>query len=94
MRKFVLAAVAVAALAAAVPASAQVFYSNDPAAGDGSEGAATPGYGANGGISFGYATLGRPSQDQALTRRGHVTSKTAAAKSASHGVSTGTGSDY
>jgi len=91
MRKFVLAAVAVAALAAAVPASAQVFYSNDPAAGDGSEGAATPGYGANTGIAFGYAPLGRPSHDQAVTTRGHVTPKGAAAKGASHGTD---GNDY
>ena len=94
MRKFVLAAAAVAALAAAVPASAQGYYSNDPASGDGSENAGVPGYGANGGIAFGYAPLGRPSHGQAVTTRGHVTSKSAAAKGASHGTGTGTGSDY
>jgi hypothetical protein len=90
MRKSVLAAAAVAALVAAVPASAQVYYSNDPASGDGSENAAVPGYGANGGISFGYVPVGRPSHEQAVTTRGHVTSKSAGAKSASYG----TGSDY
>ena len=77
MRKFIFAAAAVAALIAAVPASAQVFYSNDPAAGDGSEAAAVPAYGANAGIEFGYAAVGRPSGDKVVTSRGHVAAKSA-----------------
>jgi len=85
MRKFVLAAAAVATLMAIVPASAtEFFYSNDPAAGDGSEVAALPGYGANRGIEFGYAPS-RQSRDQAVISRGHV------AKSASK---TDSASDY
>ena len=77
MRKFIFAAAAVAALIAAVPASAQVFYSNDPAAGDGSEAAAVPAYGANAGIEFGYAAVGRPSGDKVVTSRSHAASKSA-----------------
>ena len=77
MRKFIFTAAAVAALIAAVPASAQVFYSNDPAAGDGSDAAALPAYGANAGIDFGCASVGRPSGDKVVTSRGHVAPKSA-----------------
>jgi len=59
----------VAALMTAVPSSAQLFYSNDPAAGDGSEAAALPGYGANRGVDYGYAPLSRPLLDHAVTGR-------------------------
>jgi hypothetical protein len=46
MRRIVFAAATAIALMAAVPASAQqVYQSNDPAAGDGSDGAVPPGYG-------------------------------------------------
>ena len=69
MRKFIFAAAAVAALIAAVPASAQVFYSNDPAAGDGSEAAALPGYGANRGMDYGYAPVSQPLRDHSATAR-------------------------
>ena len=82
----------VAALMATAPASAQLFYSNDPAAGDGSEAAALPGYGANRGMDYGYAPVSRQLRDYAVTTRRQVASKRAAAKSASSG--SGTGSDY
>jgi hypothetical protein len=45
MRKSIFVTAAVAALIVTVPASAQVFFSDDPAAGDGSEAAAVPAYG-------------------------------------------------
>lgn len=45
MRKSIFVTAAVAALMLTVPASAQVFFSDDPAAGDGSEAAAVPAYG-------------------------------------------------
>jgi hypothetical protein len=45
MRKSIFLTAALAALMMTVPASAQVFFSDDPAAGDGSEAAAVPGYG-------------------------------------------------
>lgn len=77
MRKFVLAAAAVATLMATVPASASdLFYSNDPAAGNGSEAAAEPGFGANRGIEFGYAPI-EQSRDHAVISRGHVAQKSA-----------------
>ena len=59
----------VAALMATAPASAQLFYSNDPAAGDGSEAAALPGYGANRGMDYGYAPVSKPLRDHAATAR-------------------------
>ena len=89
MRKFVLAAAAVAALMTTVPASAQYFFSNDPAAGDGSDAAALPGYGANRGIYFGYAPIGSD-HNQAVTSRGHAAAKSTS-KSASKSDSA---SDY
>jgi len=73
----------VAALMATVPASAQVFYSNDPAAGDGSEAAAVPAYGGNNVNAFGYVDSGR----QSATPRGHVAPKRASSKSAPKGSS-------
>jgi hypothetical protein len=77
MRKFVLAAAAIATLMATVPASASdFFYSNDPAAGNGSEAAAEPGFGANRGIEFGYAPI-QESRDQAVISRGHAANKNA-----------------
>lgn len=45
MRKSIFVTAAVAALMMTAPASAQVFFSDDPAAGDGSEAAAVPAYG-------------------------------------------------
>jgi len=45
MRKSIFVTAAVAALMVTVPASGQVFFSDDPAAGDGSEAAAVPAYG-------------------------------------------------
>jgi len=59
----------VAALMATAPASAQLFYSNDPAAGDGSEAAALPGYGANRGMDYGYAPVSQPLRDHSATAR-------------------------
>jgi len=82
----------VAALMATAPASAQLLYSNDPAAGDGSEMAALPGYGADRGMDFGYVPASPPLRGHALTARRQVASKSAAAKSAS--PRSGTGSDY
>jgi hypothetical protein len=91
MRKFVLAAAAVATLMATVPASAaDFFYSNDPAAGNGSEAAAEPGFGANRGIEFGYVPI-QESRDQAVTPRGHAANK-AVHKNAPK--STGSAYDY
>jgi len=45
MCKTIFVMAAIATLMATAPASAQVFFSDDPAAGDGSESAAVPGYG-------------------------------------------------
>jgi hypothetical protein len=62
MRRIVFAAAAIA-LMAAVPASAQqVYQSNEPAAGDGSDGAALPGYGTPP-RDFGYAIAGQSSRE-------------------------------
>ena len=70
MRSFVSAAAAVGAMMAPVPASAQVFFSNDPAAGDGSEAAAVPGYGANRVRDFDNAVACRVLRERPLVWRG------------------------
>lgn len=83
MRKIVLAATAVAALAA-VPASAEVFNWGDPAAGDGSEAAAVPAYGGRAAVpsyanhtpALGYADKCRTVRERVVTPQGHVVFRT------------------
>ena len=71
MRKLIFAGAAVAALMATVPASAQTFLSNDPAAGDGSDGAAVPAYGGNHAArDFDYATACRVLRERPVVSRG------------------------
>jgi len=82
MRKAIFAAAAAAALVTTMPASAQVFYNNDPAAGDGSEAAAVPVYGSNRARQFaarrdfGFALACQEAREHVVTPRGHVVTKT------------------
>ena len=82
MRTTIFAAAAFAALMATVPASADVFFSNDPAAGDGSEAAAVPAYGGYRTREFaphrdfGYAFVCQEARERHVTARGHVVIKT------------------
>ena len=80
MRTTIFAAAAFAALMGTVPASADVFFSNDPAAGDGSEAAAVPAYGGYRTREFaprhdfGYAC--QEARERYMTARGRVVIKT------------------
>jgi hypothetical protein len=82
MRKTIFAFAAAAALMAPLPASAQLFFNNDPAAGDGAEAAAVPAYGQNAGQAFGFAPridvapACRTVRERFVTPRGHVVTKT------------------
>lgn len=73
MRKLIFAGAAVAALMATLPALAQTFLSNDPAAGDGSDGAAVPAYGGNHARDFDYATACRLLRERPVVSRGATT---------------------
>ena len=82
MRKTIFAFAAAAALMAPLPALAQLFFNNDPAAGDGAEAAAVPAYGQNAGQAFGFAPridvapACRTVRERFVTPRGHVVTKT------------------
>jgi hypothetical protein len=78
MRKMIFAAVALAALAPTLPASAQVFFSDDPAARGGFDGAAVPAYGGRrvrDDRDFGSNTICREVREQVVTPSGHVANK-------------------
>ena len=79
MYKMIFAAAAVVALMATVPVSAQVFFSDDPLAGAGPDGAAVPAYGGNRVREFaggrGSVLTCREVREQVVTARGRVASK-------------------
>ena len=79
MHRMIFAAAAAVALAATVPVSAQVFFSDDPAAGAGTDGAAVPAHGGNRVREFagdrGSVMTCREVREQVVTPRGRVASK-------------------
>ena len=79
MHKMIFAAAAGVALMATAPVSAQVYFSDEPAAGAGSDGAAVPAYGGNRVREFaggrGSVMTCREVREQVVTPRGRVASK-------------------
>lgn len=79
MHKMIFTAAAMVALMATAPVSAQVYFSDDPAAGAGSDGAAVPAYGGNRVREFaggrGSVMTCREVREQVVTPRGRVAGK-------------------